>query len=207
MFSCKKCKKKLEILALLILILIINSTFQYKNFSKNSPLQKDFSESLKPAYYNISPIYIKDDDPAQDWAYHESHYPWCSGSGAKNDPYIIDNVFIDAGCVGNCIRILNSDVYFIIQNSILNNSVHGIDLDYADNGLIQNNTISSHGQHGIIWGMNSDNITIHNNTFSNNYRGIRILSFCENVIITNNIFSNSVDYNIYLTYYCFKTII
>ena len=198
----KKHKREIKIIALLILILVINSAFQintYKYFSKNSSMQKDFSESLNSAYYNISPIYIKDDDPAQDWAYHASHYPWCTGSGAENDPYIINNVYIDAGGVGNCIRILNSDVYFIIQNSLLNNSVHGIDLDYANNGRIQNNTLSFHGQHGIIWG-SSDNITIHHNTFVNNYRGIRIFNSCENVIITDNIFSNSVDYNIYLTY-------
>jgi len=200
MFNKKKYRKKFEILALLILILVIHSAFQiniYKYFSKNSSMEKDFSESLKTSYYNTNPIYIKDDDPAQDWAYHASHYPWCSGSGTENDPYIINNVFIDAGGVGNCIRILNSDVYFIIQNSILNNSVHGIDLDYADNGRIQNNTLSFHGQHGIFW-YASNNITINHNTFINNYRGIRILNFGTVVNISNNIISNSVEYGLYM---------
>lgn len=198
----KKNKKEFEILALLILILVINLAFPIKiqqYFSKNSTSKKNFSESLKTSYYNIAPIYIEDDNPAQDWAYFASLYPWCSGSGTENDPYIIDDVYIDAGGVGHCIRILDSDVYFIIQNSVLNNSVNGIDLDYANNGLIQNNTLSFHGQHGITY-YSSDNITIHHNTFVNNYRGIRISSFCENVIITNNIISNTVDYNIYVSY-------
>ena len=205
MVGCKKYKKEFEILALLILILIINSTFQiniYKYFSKNSSMEKDFSESLKPSYYTIGSIFIEDDNPARDWDHFASSYLWCSGSGAENDPYIINNVYIDAGGaegVGYCITILDSDVYFIIQNSLLNNSLYGIDLDDTNNGIIQNNTISSHSGSGIKCGY-SDNITIHHNTIVNNDGGIYIQSFCDNVIITNNTISNSQDYGLYVSY-------
>ena len=44
--------------------------------------------------WKISPISIEGGNPSSDWAYHESIYPWCFGSGTENDPYIIENVTI-----------------------------------------------------------------------------------------------------------------
>ena len=48
--------------------------------------------------------------------------PWCSGAGTWNDPYIIENVYMDGQNSGSCIEIRNSDVFYIIRNSTLYNS-------------------------------------------------------------------------------------
>jgi len=201
MFSRKKYKKKIEILALIILILVINSAFQiniYKYFSNNSPLQKDFSDSLKPSYYNVSPIYVDDDNPAQDWAYYTSHYIWCYGSGTEVDPFIIENVSINAGGVGNGIRIRDSEAYFIIRNCHLTNAINGIDLYYAHNGQLINNNCSSNGDSGIHF-YYSDNITLINNDIINNEFGITAYR-SDDLIINDNDASNNTDTGIHIQY-------
>ena len=68
----------------------------------------------------------------------------CTGNGTYSEPYIIEDLVIDAGGSGSCISIENSDVYFIIENCTLYNSggyyTAGIKLSYVDNSQLINNT-------------------------------------------------------------------
>ena len=43
----------------------------------------------------------------------------CTGSGIYSDPYVIENLEIDAEYNGSCILIEDSDIYFKIQRIIL----------------------------------------------------------------------------------------
>ncbi|MFX1590609.1 MAG: hypothetical protein ACFFC1_20945, partial [Promethearchaeota archaeon] len=61
----------------------------------------------------------------------------CTGEGNYSNPYVIEDLIIDAGGSGNCIEIRGSDVFFRIENCTLYNSGssdHGIDLYSVSNG-------------------------------------------------------------------------
>ena len=48
----------------------------------------------------------------QEWQYYRSVNK-CSGQGIFSDPYVIEDLVIDAGGMGSCIKIENSDTFFI----------------------------------------------------------------------------------------------
>ena len=81
---------------------------------------------LKNSYFNntLSPIYIDDSLSgvgAQNWTW-ASNQPWCSGSGTWSDPYLLENLTIDAQNASSGIEILNSNRYFIFNNVTVYNS-------------------------------------------------------------------------------------
>lgn len=70
----------------------------------------------------------------------------CTGSGTSTDPYVIEDLEIDANNTGSCILIKSSNEYFKIENCTLINSGSelvdaGILLIHADNAEIIDNTI------------------------------------------------------------------
>ncbi len=99
----------------------------------------------------------------------------CTGNGTYSEPYIIEDLVIDGGSSGSCIRIENSNAFFRIENCTLYNSRKnfpsaGIRLSYVSNAhLIDNNcSLNEIG----IWLSNSNNNTISSNIITNNYGGI-----------------------------------
>jgi parallel beta-helix repeat protein len=138
------------------------------------------------------------------WSNTESTYTWCSGSGTSGDPYIIENVTINALNQGTGILIENSNEYFIISNvSVYNSSVNGAGIKTidAENGQIINSNFSFNGGSGIelgyTGGASKENITISGNTITNNSRdGITLDGWHTLYNITNNyIYGNSLGIN------------
>jgi len=121
---------------------------------------KEKKEFKVAAYWDLTgtPIDIDDTIPSQNWSYTALNFDWCSGTGTWNDPYLIENVYIDGLNTSSCIRIRNSQSYFEIRNCTLTNSADGdfgvkyagIHLDYTNNGRIHNNTCSFNNQAGIV---------------------------------------------------------
>ena len=65
----------------------------------------------------LSPFII-DDTGAGDYTWAQAAAEdWCYGSGTWSNPYIIENVIIDAGSSGNCLEIRNSNVFFKINQN------------------------------------------------------------------------------------------
>jgi parallel beta-helix repeat protein len=95
----------------------------------------------------------------------------CTGSGTYSDPYIIENLKIDAGGVGSPIWVENSNVYFIIKNCSVYNSHWGPDLTF-DAGIRL---------------LNVNNSQLIGNNCTSNYVGIDLNSGCYNNTITGNI--------------------
>ena len=122
-------------------------------------------------------------------------YSWCNGAGTWDEPYIIENVTINANSNNFGILINNSNnIYFKIRNctifnSALGNLNAGIRLENSDNGTLINNTCSDNNENGILM-LNCVNITITDNTIENNTQyGVYINdSNCENINIYNNRF-------------------
>ena len=137
-----------------------------------------------------------------------------SGSGAQNDPYIIQGYNIDAAGKGNAIYIGNTTAYLVVKNCILSNATEiggtyqegcGITVNNASHVIVSDlmckwnskgillvfsnnnlilNVTSIHNDYGIFLADSNDNI-IENSSFnSNNYYGIFLSS-------SNNVISNS----------------
>ena len=103
----------------------------------------------------------------------------CTGDGTYSEPYIIEDLVIDAESSGSCILIENSDVYFRIENCTLYNSGSGA----TDAGML------------LIY-VNKSRL-IDNNCFSN-YVGIQLYNSTANTISGNT--ANDNDYGIVIVY-------
>ncbi|MBA7659096.1 hypothetical protein ES703_67060 [subsurface metagenome] len=122
----------------------------------------------------------------------------CIGQGTYSDPYIIEDLIIDGGGSGNCIKIENSDVYFNIENCTVYNSGAiypdaGILLSGVNNSRLINNNCSFNNFFGIfLYGNENNNNSISGNTANNNSgRGIHIGSYSDNNNITGNTANNN----------------
>ena len=124
----------------------------------------------------------------------------CTGSGTYSDPYIIEDLEIDAGGSGNCILIENSNVYFKIENCSLYNAGWGSDagirlLNVNNSQLIGNDCSSSYL--GIDLSNGSYNNTIAGNIVNNNGGGIHLF-ISDNNTISGNTVNNNLWSGIYL---------
>ena len=98
----------------------------------------------------------------------------CTGSGTLTDPYVIEDLVIDANNTGSCILITNSNVYFKIENCTLINS----GTEIVDSGI------------SLI---NVEYAEISNNTILNNYMGVSLYNSHNNIIHSNFLDDNSID--------------
>mgnify|MGYP006288096931 FL=1 len=140
------------------------------------------------------------------WISVNSTYDWCNGSGTIDRPYIIENLTINAQGSGSCMRIRNSEVYFIIRNCTFtgsgsNTGNAGIYLYNVINGIVENNTIYNNGENGIYITFYPSTIIIRNNTIDNNDRYGIYIGGCEDCeIIDNKITRNQEG-----IYICFES--
>lgn len=163
------------------------------------PQNNDFT--LKSAKtWNLSPFTISQTGGGNgtwEWAASKE---WCGGSGTQNDPYIIFNVKIDCGgdFGTSGITIMNSDVYFIIQNSTITNSGFldedaGIKLLNTTNGVIKNNNLSYNLGSGIYLNNSDNNEILSNKIHNNELNGIHFYYYNDyNLIGENLLYSNGL---------------
>jgi len=146
-------------------------------------------------------IHVNDDiGSAINWTWASSRF-WCSGSGTFADPYLIEDLNIDAENNNQGILIEASITkYFIIRNCEVYNgslgfpvTIGGIDLDAARNGLIINNTIYNCNSVGIKLDY-CQNVTVTSNQiYDNEIYGIHIKNSDNNTISYNEI-NNTIQY-------------
>ena len=204
-------KFNLTILGILLISLGIASNNLSGLLLTNNNTYNNNETNLKSAgFWEETDIYIDDYSILYTWAITEITYPWCSGSGTWNNPYIIENVTVNGGFTDNCITIRDSNVYFIIRNVTVYNSEFfyaGIRLENVNNSIIFNNTCSNNDYGiGIELSGSSDN-TISGNDCSNTYGyGISLDSSSDNNTISGNDCSNNYYNGIYLSYSSDNTI-
>ena len=160
------------------------------------------SVPLVSKFWVMGPIEIDDLNPMKNWSYTNSTYDWCNGSGTWADPYVIENVTIDAGGSGSCITISNSNVFFTIRNSTFTgagNSESGIKLESTSNGILLNNTCENNYYGIYLFNYCDNNLILNNTVFNNNLDGIVLDNYCDN----NSIINNDIFYSaIYFKDYC-----
>jgi parallel beta-helix repeat protein len=151
-------------------------------------------------------------------------YDWCRGNGSWINPYIIENISINANGLEYGIFIENSiNDYFIIRNCSIYNSTAqwigtGIKLSNTNNGTIMKNNISNNYNGISLYSSVKNNIsgnfitynyqtgislslsnytTISGNNISRNRWGIDITA-SGNLTIKNNIISYDCDTGVYV---------
>ncbi|TFF89390.1 MAG: hypothetical protein EU548_07555, partial [Promethearchaeota archaeon] len=198
MFNKKK-NKIVQGFILFILLLFITSHYKATDIKLfNYQDQKNFTNVKRAGYWkNVSPIYINNN-----WSNAVSQ-DWCSGNGSLNNPYLLENIKINAinSSTGSGIYINNSrDTYFIIRNCTVYNSKSGvlyggITLNNTHNGTLINNNCSNNLGHGILLFNNCiHNFIVNNVVKFNSYCGIKLESHCsENIIIENKASANDLN--------------
>ena len=135
---------------------------------------------------------------------------WCTGSGTKEDPYIIEDLYIDAEDSGSCITVRATNAYFIIRNSKFircqtGGSYAGIVLFNAHNGTLINNNCSLNKNIGInLVSTSTNNLITQNYVANGDTYGIVTSSDCNNNNITYNTIEGNHNngINIYHSDYC-----
>lgn len=187
MIKIQNKNKKIFILASLVILfsltpILLSSLNQ--NTRPEGPYKK---ESLATSgFWNLSFIHVDNN-----WSSTTSTYAWCSGDGSWDNPYLIENVTIDASSspIVSGIWIQNSNDYFIIRNSTIFNagsgsSGAGIRLTFIENGQFTKNTISDNYRGITLW--NTDNCSFFDNSLiDNGGQGITLEYSEENKIIEN----------------------
>ncbi|MFX1569923.1 MAG: nitrous oxide reductase family maturation protein NosD [Promethearchaeota archaeon] len=177
------------------IIITINLSFIMGNSSKSS----NHSDNKKLRMSKISgKIHIDNN-----WTAAKS-VGITTGNGTFSEPYVIEDLVIDAGGSETGILIENSDVYFRIENCTIynsgNKSLHvtgfGIRLSYVSNSQLINNNCSSN-YIGIHIG-NCDNITISGNIVNDNYQGIWFCDDCDYNTISGNTVNNNEERGMHL---------
>jgi len=183
-------KRKVKTLGCLIILFGVSIFLLNYGLSQNNLKSVDKIYSSEDIFTElkisvaVSPIFIDERYPGSDWAWAVTQ-PWCTGSGTEGDPYLLENLEIDAaGSVhGICIIIQFSNAYFIIRTCTLYNALdRGIYLYDVANG------------------------DIHANYFTNNYFGIQLVFSSYNNIVGNTIYGNAQGTGIVLVDSDYNTI-
>lgn len=146
--------------------------------SKNGNLKKSVTSGI---------IYI---DGNSDWVKFKNAGK-CTGQGTYSEPYIIKDLEIDIEGSGTGIEIINSNVYFKIENCTIYDSLErkwpydrGISLGTVVNARLINNTVFD-SYHGISLRY-SYNSTISGNILYDNYfSGIKLENSYNNTVLGN----------------------
>jgi parallel beta-helix repeat protein len=183
--------------------LIVSEIIEAEDKSNYDLKKSDF-------WSNFTFIHITDSN----WSVAAS-YDWCKGNGTWSNPYVIENLTINASTspTGSGIFIENStNVYFVIRNVTVTNTGTniydgGIKLDNTSNGTLILNNCSNTEQTGIILRNTCINNTIKFNELNfNQWYGIGGYGLFENLTIANNSISNNQRLGIYTTAFRFVEI-
>ena len=120
-----------------------------------------------------------------------------SGNGTTTNPYVIQNLIIDGQGSGDCIKISDSNAYFIIQNCTVynsgsNNNNAGIMLENIENGQFLNNTCFNNLHMGILLLDSNYNFFSNNNISNNGEYGLYLENSGNNILINNTLNTTNI---------------
>lgn len=155
-----------------------------------TPAEISFTMTVVPIITNQNHLPISITDNSQ----FASSDAVSSGSGAQDDPYIINNWIIDASGMSG-IAIQNTNAYFSITNCIIGNGEKGIYLYNVTNAKIQNCTMLNN-DYGLYLSHSFAN-TIENSSMNDNYWcGLNFYNSSNTSILYSLLYDNGY-YGIY----------
>lgn len=202
--------KKLVIILIYFFVLSLNINTIYSitpqiDLSNSNITDKHISLTDLKNLLNHSAINIQNTTDFHEQAEIEG---W-EGNGTLGNPYIIGGYWINNTILGKQIVINNTDLYFIIQNNLLQEDTQfSIFCENIQNGIIYNNTIvgpysgyrfTEHAtsfnnwEYEFEYGIYCENstITISNNAISGFQIGINLLNSKDVSIINNTLVNDS----------------
>jgi len=209
--NLKKSSKCLSIIAVLGLLLLVLSSGSL-NYSTMLIEGEEINEEgrdnpltpVSSGNWVINELYINRWNEAGTNGTFEAllDKPWCSGTGSWDDPFIIENLTIDASKSSTGSGIIIQDyngigIYFIIRNCKIYNagsSGHGAGILLLDtnNGTLLNNNCSNNYGPGIKVGLNTENNTIQGNILNSNANSSLILiGYNKEIKIIGNTMNNN----------------
>jgi len=146
------------------------------------------------------PIFIDGDDLANDWDDCDA----VTGSGTIEEPYVIEDLEIDAGGSGSGIYIRDSTAYLNIVNCELINSGSssrdsGIRVENCENLNISDCNVKLNTGNGIYLYSSTDNTLTGNTAVNNSDDGIVLYSSSNNNILTGNTAANNSNYGMVIS--------
>ena len=206
-FLIKKFNKNL--LFVLSTILLLSCNFFFTGTIKLSEVKVVEPDPKISAFATIGPLWITNDSYSTSVTWEElTANSWCTGNGSADNPYILENITINAGGVDNCILVEDTNEHFIIRNCTLNfsgtiiDANAGVNLNNVQNGTIERNYFFDHIKYAIIVQYGCLNIKIqHNHIKNSSGAGIRYYQECNNTLIYNNTIEQCAWEGIYLSHY------
>ncbi|MFX0077313.1 MAG: nitrous oxide reductase family maturation protein NosD, partial [Candidatus Hermodarchaeota archaeon] len=188
-----KIEKRTTFTCLILVLIIFSMSIQ--NNDKNSDDLTRQSLNIRPSdlrsagfWNNFTFIHITD----LNWT-TASSYDWCAGSGTWGDPYVIENMLINANSspIGAGIFIENSvNVYFTIRNITIYGGTNGIRLENTNSGTFVDNVLSNNVENGIYMINCVNNTILRNKLINNDMYGLYMSSNCLNNKIIGNTAKN-----------------
>jgi nitrous oxidase accessory protein NosD len=143
-------------------------------------------------FWNLTGVLIDVDGDASgvgahNWTWAESQ-DWCNGLGTEEEPYVIENVTINANSGETAIKIVDSDKFFSINNCTLNSlsADRGIRLDNIIYGEIKSCQIERFS-FGVTYNNVNNTCMIENDIYDNLIEGCYVMHSNFNQFALNNI--------------------
>ena len=168
----------------------------YTDIGGDAPADQDSYPLFESPMHNGTRIQIDGRGIAsRSWAELKLLKWWVTGSGTKIDPYVIENLNVDAAITFSCIDIIYSSDYFIIRDCILNNTgpdpYSGLFMSWVENGIVsRNKMINSNFGNGIRLQL-CKNMTISKNTIKDNANDGIQCDRTNNTLIQENYLENN----------------
>jgi parallel beta-helix repeat protein len=204
-----KIKMKNIIAFSMVFLIIFSISIQHNVNNYIEPHQENFERrtpylKLAGFWNNFTFIHIT----GSNWTI-ANQTEWCTGSGTWANPYLIENMIINASTspVGSGILIENSgSAFFALRNVTIFEGTNGIRLENTNNGAVINSNLSNNVDSGLSL-VNCENNTISSNKLINNgMQGIYLFSYClNNKILGNTIKNDGTEFQntgIYLEDFC-----
>jgi len=184
----------------------LTGTYMETNIYDNGDVLVDESDKI------IAAILIDDTLENHTWVHINATYPWCSGLGTAENPFMIKNVYVDGLYMANTyihysnIFIRHSRAHFIIQNCSLHrngaNERGSLFFYNVTNGNIMDNELTYNGNSIRLF--ESHNFTIKNNYFKNTHNytvGLGAAIWCDGYGNGKGSCNNTIELNTIINHY------
>ena len=187
---------RLNVFLFLICVVMIVSPFNgaISSETPNRMNRVEVNQRVTQTYTPHNPIEILSDSDLNSTVETEG---W-AGSGTKEDPYIIENLFISqvTGTLYGSIVLANIQQHVVVRNNLLASSTDkqytGIIVQSTSNLTITENEIRNYNMAIRIESFTS-NATIKDNLINDNYSGLFVYT-ADNILIEDNTLSNMGDF-------------
>lgn len=229
--------KKFHYICIILFCLVFNLTLSLgSSISKIHSLDQNYLLEKSSSYYNLTGTYMESyiydngdilneethkiiaailiDDTLNNYQWEDikASYPWCTGEGTLENPYIIEDVYIDGLYKGNTyihyanIYIRHSNAHFIICDCSLHrsgaNERGSVFLYDVINGIIMDNEFTFNGN--SIHLFESHNCSIKNNYLESNHEfivGTGKAIWCDGYGNGEGSCNNTIESNVIINHY------